>query len=442
MATYSNIVGLQSTTLLLILCDIVLCQVTCKPRDCYDLKCYRLSNDLDGPHTIYPSSAKLTSVDVTCDQREAGGGWIVFQRRVNGRVNFTRNWEAFKNGFGQPGGNESEFWLGNEIVHQLTEGYTRVGGVDCEMQVQGYAYDGGSCFIRANRFRLGNESDRYRIHLEKVRLAHDAGHSDLTYHDKRPFSTYDRRDKLDCVATYRNGAWWYNSCTRMYLNGPRMPEGSQTFTSMFIQSFKGHYVLSGTQMMLRPAAFPNCINPCDNGGTCEYLAKSDSRHCICPETHCGPMCDMDNPCANNGSCQFDVDSLSIMCDCASTHCGIRCDHNNTCQHNGRCVNDADLDGVGCVCQPGYCGDECQITNTCENGGSCVHDKAAGVTTCKCTIRHSGPTCNDTGLESSTLPTTTESGSASSVTYIASIVGVIIVTIVVVLCLLYGRKHVT
>ena len=439
MATYNKIAGLLSSTLVLILCDIVPCQVTCKPRDCYDLKCYRLSKQLDGPHTIYPSNANLTSVDVTCDQRPGGGGWIVFQRRVNGRVNFTGKWEAFKNGFGQVGGAESEFWLGNEIVHRLTEGYRRLGGMDCQMQVEGYAYDGSSCFIRANKFRLGNETDDYRIYLTNIRFASNARRSDLSYHNGRPFSTYDKHTS-HCVATHLNGAWWFHGCARIYLNGPRMPEGTETFTSMYIQSFKGYSVLSGSQMMFRPAAYPGCVNPCENGGTCEYLAESDSRHCICPDTHCGPMCDMDNPCANNGSCEFDVDSLSIMCACASTHCGIRCEHNNTCQNDGRCVNDADLGGVSCVCQPGYCGDECQITNPCENGGSCVVDEDTGVTTCICTMHHTGSNCDDTGPDSSTLRTTTGSGSFSSFTYIASIVGVLIVTVVVVVCSVYCRKH--
>ena len=41
----------------------------------------------------------------------------MFQRRLNGSVNFTRNWSEYKKGFGNLQG---EFWLGNEAVRLLT----------------------------------------------------------------------------------------------------------------------------------------------------------------------------------------------------------------------------------------------------------------------------------------------------------------------------------
>ena len=39
------------------------------------------------------------------------------QRRTKGDVYFNRDWESYKNGFGEPDG---DFWLGNEAVHILT----------------------------------------------------------------------------------------------------------------------------------------------------------------------------------------------------------------------------------------------------------------------------------------------------------------------------------
>lgn len=35
-------------------------------------------------------------MQVWCDQRHDPGGWTVIQRRVDGSVNFFRNWETYK----------------------------------------------------------------------------------------------------------------------------------------------------------------------------------------------------------------------------------------------------------------------------------------------------------------------------------------------------------
>ena len=101
--------------------DMAAAQMDCRPKDCYALKCYRVSNGNDGPHTIYPSSWDQTGLQVSCDQETDGGGWIMYQRRVDGTVNVTRNWEEYKYGFGDDGDNTTELWLGNEHVYQLLQ---------------------------------------------------------------------------------------------------------------------------------------------------------------------------------------------------------------------------------------------------------------------------------------------------------------------------------
>ena len=55
-----------------------------------------------------------------CDQQTGPGGWTVIQRRGEfgeARENFTRDWQDYKDGFGDLNG---EFWFGNEFVHSLT----------------------------------------------------------------------------------------------------------------------------------------------------------------------------------------------------------------------------------------------------------------------------------------------------------------------------------
>ena len=58
-------------------------------------------------------------IHVRCDMETDGGGWIVIQQRNAHveRVNFTRNWEDYENGFGDLDG---EFWIGLRNIHQLT----------------------------------------------------------------------------------------------------------------------------------------------------------------------------------------------------------------------------------------------------------------------------------------------------------------------------------
>ncbi|XP_022103921.1 fibrinogen C domain-containing protein 1-A-like, partial [Acanthaster planci] len=67
-------------------------------------------------YTIYPSKYR-SGLEVYCDMDPDYGGWIVFQRRLDGSVNFTRSWTKYRDGFGNWTG---EFWLGNQKLRQLT----------------------------------------------------------------------------------------------------------------------------------------------------------------------------------------------------------------------------------------------------------------------------------------------------------------------------------
>ncbi|XP_042370644.1 uncharacterized protein LOC121964505 [Plectropomus leopardus] len=123
------------------------------PADCNDIHRHDNSRP-SGVYTIYPIGA-TSAVQVFCDMDSQGGRWTVFQRRIDGSLNFYRPWSQYRTGFGNAAG---EYWLGLEVLHHLT---IRAN----ELLVQMEDFDGKEAFARYSSFSVGAESDGYRLNV-------------------------------------------------------------------------------------------------------------------------------------------------------------------------------------------------------------------------------------------------------------------------------------
>ena len=94
--------------------------------------------------------------DVFCDQNTTGGGWTVFQKRLDGSVDFYRYWNDYKNGFGDLTG---EFWLGLDKIYRLTNTKRNRLRVDLEETT------GNTVYAEYDMFAVTNETTYYKLSL-------------------------------------------------------------------------------------------------------------------------------------------------------------------------------------------------------------------------------------------------------------------------------------
>ncbi|XP_068145624.1 ficolin-2-like [Drosophila tropicalis] len=77
--------------------------------------CLSAPMNTTGMHVIKVPGQK--PFKVLCDSSLAGLGWIVIQKRINGSLNFFRNWQEYREGFGDLNG---EFFLGLKNIRAMT----------------------------------------------------------------------------------------------------------------------------------------------------------------------------------------------------------------------------------------------------------------------------------------------------------------------------------
>ena len=105
-------------------------------------------------YTIRPDN--LLAFNVFCDQTTDGGGWTVFQKRLDGSVDFYLKWADYKSGFGDLNG---EFWLGLDKIHRLTSDDNNMLRVDLE------DFEGNTRYAEYSKFGVMSENDMYKMTL-------------------------------------------------------------------------------------------------------------------------------------------------------------------------------------------------------------------------------------------------------------------------------------
>ncbi|XP_027777887.2 angiopoietin-2 [Marmota flaviventris] len=215
-------------------------------RDCAEV--FKSGLTTPGVYTLtFPNSTEERKA--YCDMDTSGGGWTVIQRREDGSVDFQRSWKEYKMGFGDPSG---EYWLGNELVSQLTNRQRYL------LRIHLRDWEGGEAYSLYEHFYLSSEELNYRIHLKG--LSGTAGKISSISQPGNDFSTKDAdNDKCICKCSQMlTGGWWFDACGPSNLNGMYYPQKQNTnkFNGIKWYYWKGSgYSLKATTMMIRPADF-------------------------------------------------------------------------------------------------------------------------------------------------------------------------------------------
>ncbi|XP_011189956.1 angiopoietin-related protein 1 [Zeugodacus cucurbitae] len=211
------------------------------PSSCMEAAANSLNS---GVYKIKLEKLNITDFEVFCEQDIYFGGWLVIQRRQSGSVNFNRDWNDYKEGFGDLTGN---YWIGLEKLHALTN------SCEQELYVQLDRRSGEKRYAKYSLFLIGDESEDY-ILKSVGDYSGNAGDS-LSPQSGYKFSTYDRDNDIwgggSCAKLYEGG-WWYHSCYRSHLNG-LYGDDNAGVNWCGIREYES---LTFVQMMIRPTA--NC----------------------------------------------------------------------------------------------------------------------------------------------------------------------------------------
>ena len=181
---------------------------------------------------------------VYCDMVTDGGGWTVFQRRIDGSVDFYRGWSDYEEGFGNLTG---EFWLGLTKIHRLT----KTG--DKQLRIDLGDFENNYRYAKCSSFSVGDNISKYILNV--AGYSGDVGDS-ITAHTGQKFTTKDGDNDIyaegNCASLYKGG-WWYGACHSSNLNGLYLAGRHRSYADgvEWYHWTKQYYSLRYTEMKLK-----------------------------------------------------------------------------------------------------------------------------------------------------------------------------------------------
>ncbi|CAN7989134.1 unnamed protein product, partial [Ixodes hexagonus] len=211
------------------------------PLDCWDL--LQGGHNVSGVYRIRPLNSP-EPLFVYCDMDTDGGGWTLIQRRNDGSVEFQREWNDYKHGFGNVAG---EFWLGNSHIYRLTAQKLY------QLRVELEDFEGARAHAMYASFALGNEQEKYALKLLGTFEGGEAGDG-LAPHAAMGFSTldvdHDQWEEGSCAKDHQ-GAWWFNQCGSSSLNGGYV-QGPAQLSRQGLHWLPWPSTLRSSALLLRP----------------------------------------------------------------------------------------------------------------------------------------------------------------------------------------------
>lgn len=198
---------------------------------------------------IYPDFA-ADGLLVYCDcTNVTEGAWTVFQRRMDGSVDFYRNWANYTEGFGNVTG---EFWLGLDVLHN----FTRDGGQDFKFDLEDW--EGERAHSNHRGFSVDGPETNYTLNRGQFWSDTAVSSDSVEIHHGHQFSTYDRTPHSNIAVLY-HGAWWFRPTDYMssHLNGRYHQKGEQVTDPPLGVTWKswkpGNYSLKAAEIKFRPS---------------------------------------------------------------------------------------------------------------------------------------------------------------------------------------------